>query len=41
MAKAWVVWRNMMNILSREGSRTWVYRFLFKAVVQEVLLFCE
>ena len=40
MAKAQVVWRNTMNILSREGARPWVHTFFFKAIVQSVLLFC-
>ena len=34
MSKARTVWSNMMNILSREGARTWFFRFLFKAVVR-------
>ena len=40
MAKARVVWRNIMNILSMEGARPWVHKFFFKAIVQSVLLFC-
>ena len=34
MEKARAVWSNMMNILSREGARTWFYRFFFIAIVQ-------
>ena len=40
MAKVQAVWRNMMNILGREGARLWVHKFFFKAAVQSVLLFC-
>ena len=40
MAKARAVWRNMINILSKEGARPWVHKCFFKSVVQSVLLFC-
>ena len=36
---AWTVWRRTSRILSREGARPRVSVFLFKAVVQSVLLF--
>ena len=39
LAKAWLVWRRMMRILSRERARPRVYGFFFKAIVQSVLLF--
>ena len=39
IAKAQTVWRRMSRILSREGVRPRVSGFLFKAVVQSVLIF--
>ena len=39
LEKAREVWRMMMRILSREGTRPLVLGFLFKSVVQLVLLF--
>ena len=39
MAKARTVLRRMSRILSREGASLRVYTFLFKAVVQLVLIF--
>ena len=39
LPKARAVWRRMTRILSREGARPLVSRFLFKAAVQLVLLF--
>ena len=39
LAKAQVVWRRMMRIRSREGAKTRVSGFFFKAVVQSVLPF--
>ena len=39
LTKARAVWQRMSRILSREGERTRVSIFLFKAVIQSVLLF--
>ena len=39
LTKAWVVWRRITRILSRDGARPQMSGFLFKAVVQSVLLF--
>ena len=39
LAKAWKVWQRVLSILSREGERTRVSVFVFKAVFQSVLLF--
>ena len=39
LEKARAVWRRMSRILSREGERTQLSVFLFKAVVQSVLIF--
>ena len=39
LTKVRVVWRRMKRTLSREGARPRVSGFLFKAVVQLVLLF--
>ena len=39
LTKVRAVWRSMLRILSREGVRTRVPGFFFKAVVQLVLLF--
>ena len=38
-SRARVVWKRMTRILSSEGTGPWLSRFLFKAVVQTVLLF--
>ena len=38
-AKARMVWQRMSSILSREGVRPQVSIFLFKSIVQMVLLF--
>ena len=37
--KAQAVWMQMMMILSREGVRLWVSGFIFKYVINTVLLF--
>ena len=39
LTKAQSVWRRMLKILSREGERTQVSGFFFKAIFQPVLLF--
>ena len=39
MTKARAVWQKMLMILIREGARPRVSGFLFKAIVQSVLLF--
>ena len=39
LAKARMVWQRMSRILSREGVRPQVSIFLFKSIVQMVLLF--
>ena len=39
LEKAWVVWRRLTRIISREGETPWVSVFLFKFVVHSVLLF--
>ena len=39
LARANIVWRRMLWILSREGAMTRVYGLFFKAVIQAVMLF--
>ena len=39
LTKLRAVWRRIPRILSREGMRTHVSGFFFKAIVQSVLLF--
>ena len=41
LMKARAVWRRMTRILSREGEMPRVFGFLFKSVVQSVLIFGE
>ena len=41
LAKARAVWQKLTRILSREGAATRLSGFLFKAVVQLVLIFGE
>ena len=40
LEKAQAVWRRIMRSLSREGERLRLYGFLFKVLVQGVLIFC-
>ena len=39
LSRVRAVWKRMKKILSREGEEPRVSRFLFKSVVQAVLLF--